>query len=127
MDKTKKIIIGVVAVIAIVVIGIVVAKMGSNPETKKETENVGATTEASVDANAEEVTFAEDEKAEDGKNDKGNSDEETNFWDNVEVIEQTDSTEVKTDKNGETITESYPGEDDGWSPIVSPDDLEKNK
>lgn len=121
MDKKKKIIFGAVAIIVIIaiIIGILVINGTGKTDGDKKTENVSVTTTVSSDM--EEVTFT-DEPTEAKENE-----EETNFWDNVEVIEQTDSNEPKTDKNGETVTEAYPGENDGWSPIVSPDDLEQNK
>ena len=50
---------------------------------------------------------------------------ETNYWDNISIIEESQNKEPKTNKKGETVTEEYPGQDDGWSPIVSPDDLKK--
>ena len=59
------------------------------------------------------------------KNKKSKKDEATNYWDNVQVYEETGANEEMTNEKGEKITESYPGENDGWSPIVSPDDLEK--
>ena len=39
----------------------------------------------------------------------------------LQVIEE--SYVAPTDANGETVSEAYPGEADGWSPIVSPDEL----
>ena len=44
---------------------------------------------------------------------------------NISIIEESQNKEPKTNKKGETVTEEYPGQDDGWSPIVSPDDLKK--
>lgn len=37
--------------------------------------------------------------------------------------------EIVTNKKGQKVTRkaSYPGEDEGWSPIVSPEDLKKHK
>ena len=34
-------------------------------------------------------------------------------------------TDKKSDENNGNSNEDYPGKDEGWSPIVSPDDLEK--
>ena len=64
-------------------------------------------------------------------------------WDGVEVKEEGTKSadekevlykrnkkgEIVTNKKGEKVTRkpSYAGEDEGWSPIVSPDDLKKNK
>lgn len=121
MENKKKIIMGVIFTIAIlaVVIGVSVT-VGKKTESSKESENVNGTTLEQITTAGEEVTFVDETDKDDNK-------EETNFWDNVEVIEETDSSEVKTDKNGETVTEAYPGADSGWSPIVSPEDLEENK
>lgn len=54
---------------------------------------------------------------------------ETNYFDNIEVVEETTKKNKKSKKNKKNkktkATEAYPGENDGWSPIVSPDDLEQ--
>lgn len=73
---------------------------------------------------------------------KAEAEKQKKGWDGVEVEEATDAKEdesvlykvnkkgeVVTNKKGEPVTRSanYPGEEGGWSPIVTPDDLKKNK
>lgn len=120
MDKKKKIIFGAIATIIIVGVVVVVIKSTGNKSVVNNTpsdENV--TTVQTQNDSAEDATVSGDEtKKEDNKDDskddkkadKNSEDGETNYWDNVEVYEETKASEVKTDKDGETITESYPGE-----------------
>lgn len=144
MDKKKKNIIAIalVAVIVIaIIVAVVVSKKGKNdtPQTNNPT---AAQVETTVAAGNENVTTAEngnedlpvagdETTAKSSKNSKKSSkkgnknNKETNYWDNISIIEETQNKEPKTNKKGETVTEEYPGQDDGWSPIVSPDDLEK--
>lgn len=115
MNKRTKTVISVLVIIAIIVavIAIAVVKTGNQSDIEKEK----ITTSQNNSVKNTEIQKTTE---------SGDSDTQTNFWDDVEVYEET-SGEAKTDKNGETITESYPGEDEGWSPLVSPDDLEKGK
>ena len=144
MDKKKKNIIAIalVAVIVIaIIVAVVVSKKGKNdtPQTNNATV---AQVETTVAAGNENVTTAENgnedlpvagdettaksSKSSKKSSKKGNkNNKETNYWDNISIIEETQNKEPKTNKKGETVTEEYPGQDDGWSPIVSPDDLEK--
>ena len=75
---------------------------------------------------AGDETTAKSKKNSKKSSKKGNkNNKETNYWDNISIIEESQNKEPKTNKKGETVTEEYPGQDDGWSPIVSPDDLKK--
>jgi anionic cell wall polymer biosynthesis LytR-Cps2A-Psr (LCP) family protein len=131
MNKKVKTIISVV-VIVVIVLAIIFAVSIS---TSKKAHNNGAGSETSATSTeitqAEETTLqaesVQESNKSDGTDETGNSDKETNYWDNVEVYEDGDSTENVTNEKGETVTEEYPGEDSGWSPIVSPDDLENNQ
>lgn len=121
MEKNKKV--GILAgVIIILIIGAVA--LGVNGRDKGNTNTNNNQTSSTSGAGA----------AKDG------ADNATNYWDNVDVIEDGDKQETKTKKNGEVVTEepetdkdgkevteAYPGQNDGWSPIVSPDDLEEDK
>lgn len=138
MDKKKKNIIAI-AVVAVILIAIVVlVVVGRNNKDDKEKESMVTTTVSTettiTDKNADKATDPQDLPVDDEETTKKKSgskkkdkNKETNFWDNVSVIEETQRSEPKTNKKGETITEEYPGQNDGWSPIVSPDDLEKDK
>lgn len=148
MDKKKKNIIAIVLV-AVIIIAIIVAVVASKKGKDDVTQN-GSTTAAQVETTVSsggvngdaDVTTAENangdlpvagdettaKSSKDSKkgSKKGNkNNEETNYWDNISIIEEPQNKEPKTNKKGETVTEEYPGQDDGWSPIVSPDDLEK--
>lgn len=48
----------------------------------------------------------------------------TNYFDNIDVVEETTKKKNKRNKKDKE-SEAYPGENDGWSPLVSPDDLEQ--
>ena len=48
----------------------------------------------------------------------------TNYFDNIDVVEETTKKKNKRNKKNKE-SEAYPGENDGWSPLVSPDDLEQ--
>lgn len=48
----------------------------------------------------------------------------TNYFDNIDVVEETTKKKNKRNKK-DNESEAYPGENDGWSPLVSPDDLEQ--
>lgn len=133
MDKTKKIITGVIATVAIVAVIIcVMVTTGDKTETVNKPVEQTTIEETTMMENltvlgGETETSETKKNKNNKKNDKKKDKETTNFWDTVEIIEETDAPEVVTDKNGETVTESYPGENSGWSPIVSPEDLEKNE
>lgn len=144
MNKNKKtlmIIAGIIALIAIVIA--IMVSCGDN-KGEAETTTAETTVEATTaEATAEDMTIADEnetpgdleipETDENGevvteketKKKKEDKDKETtNYWDTVEVIEDVNETETVTDENGETITEEYPGQHSGWSPIVKPEDLE---
>ncbi len=116
MKGIKKII-GVVIVAVLLIVVVLFSAVSLNKNAKKDE---ATTKEAAQVVTNENATTQNADKSDDG---------ETNFWDNISVYEETkasDKKEAPTDKNGETKTEAYPGENDGWSPIVSPDDLEEN-
>ena len=52
--------------------------------------------------------------------------ETTDYFQNVSVYEETTKKSKKSKKKNtdKKESEAYPGENDGWSPIVSPDDLD---
>ena len=122
--NTKKIVIIIVAaiiVVALAVTGIVCLNTGKKSGGKS--------------GDAQATTVSSDKK-------KG-KDKDKDPWSEVEVVEETTKSkkdkevlykrnkkgEIVTNKKGEKVTRKadYPGEDDGWSPIVSPDDLKKDK
>ena len=112
MDKKKKNIIAIalVAVIVIaIIVAVVVSKKGKDSDTPQTNNATAAQVETTVKAGNENVTTAEN----------GNEDLP------VAGDETTAKSKKNSNKKGETVTEEYPGQDDGWSPIVSPDDLKK--
>lgn len=145
MDKKKKNIIAIalVAVIVIaIIVAVVVSKKSKDSDTPQTNNATAVQVETTVTAGNENVTTAENgnedlpivgdettaksRKSSKKSSKKGNkNNKETNYWDNISIIEESQNKEPKTNKKGETVTEEYPGQDDGWSPIVSPDDLEK--
>lgn len=139
-DKNNKSIITVIIGIAAFLVAIVIAFIIFNCLDDGEGTTVEETTiEASSDNEANEENDANNKGNSNEANSTDNENESvgledpesasspdstTNYWDNVEVVEDVNETETVTDANGETVTEAYPGEHSGWSPIVSPEDLE---
>lgn len=121
----------VVVVIAVLVIAAVVLH-----EKNKNTKNNNETTVTQTTADANGKT---DEQANDTKEyatlediTETTGDSETNYFDNVSVYEGEGTTKKagsskknkkKNNKNQETESEAYEGQNDGWSPVVSPEDL----
>ena len=106
MSKKKSIIIvGIVAVILAVVLIVVLHPSGTGK-----------------DAQTDE---ADDNNSMDNESAEG----ETNYWDSVDMIE--DGNAADNEGNNENTadeqvsgnSEEYPGQDDGWSPIVPADDV----
>lgn len=135
----NKVLISVVSAIIVIVAIVVIAVVSDDKEVKKPTEEI--TTVAPTTTLADDVTLPDLElpgdedgetKKKDDKKDSDKDEDETNYWDNVQVIEDGGETEVLLDENGEKVTdeegnfvyEEYPGQNDGWSPIVKPEDLE---
>lgn len=123
MSKKAKRIIAALVIIAIIAIAVIAyaVKTGNDKDTKEPQTMEQQTTEAALPS-------FEDPANETDKNGLKDSDKETNYWDNVEVVEDgNDNKETVTDKNGDVIVEEYPGKDEGWSPIISPEDLNDDK
>ena len=135
IKENKKVVIGiavvVVLVIAVIVVAVCTRKTEDNVKKPVASETLVVTTKAQKDAKK------------DKKKDKKKEKQKETAWDDVEVKEEGTKTEdekqvlykrnkkgeIVTNKKGEKVTRkpSYAGEDEGWSPIVSPDDLKKNK
>ena len=117
MSKTKSIIIvGLVAVILAVVLIVVLHPSG----TGKDAENKMEVTTAN---------YQTDEADDNNSMDNESAEGETNYWDSVDMIE--DGNAADNEGNNENTadeqvsgnSEEYPGQDDGWSPIVPADDV----
>ena len=117
MPKKKSIIIvGIVAVILSVVLIVVLHPSG----TGKDAENKMEVT----------ITNYQTDEADDNNSmDNESAEGETNYWDSVDMIE--DGNAADNEGNNENTadeqvsgdSEEYPGQDDGWSPIVPADDV----
>ena len=138
-NKTKLISAVIIVIVIVAVLGVAISKNAEKnsdakkqPTTTLQTESVqnesqqGESQQEMISSfeNASSIN-EEGTTKKNKKNKKSKKEEATNYWDNVQVYEETGSNEEMTNEKGEKITESYPGENDGWSPIVSPDDLEK--
>lgn len=139
MNKSKKIFMIIAGVIAL--IAIIVALIVSGGNNKGEIETIGETTQSVTTTEfptIEDLEILEtDEKGEvvtekETKKENNEDSETTNYWENVEIYEDggdvkpllDEEGETMTDGNGEVVMEEYPGQNDGWSPIVKPEDLE---
>lgn len=117
MPKKKSIIIvGIVAVILAVVLIVVLHPSG----TGKDAENKMEVTT---------TNYQTDEADDNNSMDNESAEGETNYWDSVDMIE--DGNAADNESNNENTadeqvsgdSEEYPGQDDGWSPIVPADDV----
>ena len=117
MSKKKSIIIvGIVAVILVVVLIVVLHPSG----TGKDAENKMEVTT---------TNYQTDEADDNNSMDNESAEGETNYWDSVDMIE--DGNAADNEGNNENTadeqvsgdSEEYPGQDDGWSPIVPADDV----
>lgn len=120
MDKKKQIIIGAIVVIIVFIIGIAITKINIGNSSNAETKSENAITTVQ---NQEETTLDDDEYPTVETHTEDANAASTNYFDNVDVVEETTKKGKKNKKNQES--EAYPGENDGWSPLVSPDDLEQ--
>lgn len=131
IKEKKKIVIGiavvVVLIVAVVVIALRTRTSDSNVKKPVASETVAVTKKADKDKKDDKKKKKQAETAWDGVEVK---EEGTKSADEKEVLyKRNKKGEIVTNKKGEKVTRkpSYAGEDEGWSPIVSPDDLKKNK
>ncbi len=143
LKEKKKIVIGiaiaVVLIIAVICIAVCTNKdSGKNVKTPIKSETVVFTNKK-----GKEIKKSKKEKAKEKASKEAEKKKQKSAWDNIEVKEEgtrakkdkevlykrNKKGEIVTNKKGEKITRKpkYAGEDDGWSPIVSPDDLKKDK
>lgn len=120
MSKKKSVIVvGIVAVILAVILIVVLqpSDTGKDAGNKTKVTTMNYQTDAANDNNSTDSEASKDE---------------TNYWDSVDMIEDGNETDNEGNKeiNTESIadeqvsgdSEEYPGQDDGWSPIVPADD-----
>lgn len=136
----KKVKITAIALVVIVLLVILVTCFSNKEDTNninetEDTNNINETTVETTSAKEKIKTnsTAESEEETDTKEyatlpevTETENNETTDYFQNVSVYEETTKKSKKskkknTDKNE---SEAYPGENDGWSPIVSPDDLD---
>ncbi len=148
--KNRKlvIIIGIIVLLAIAAVSLFFVVNNKDKKGDKETTKVETTASANMDTS--ETTTVTEETIEDleipetdkngnitvekatKKNNQTKEEKTTNYWDDIEVVEDGGDIKPLLDENGETVTnqdgdvvmEDYPGQNDGWSPIVRPEDLE---
>lgn len=141
--KEKKLIIGATAIIAIIIIiGVVLKMSGDNEQDNPATSATQTTTAVQVKDDGEtnfwdnveiyegdgNVT-AVDETDDNGQVVPNESGENATKAKKDDTTKKEGSTDINLEaggdaETGETISEEYPGQADGWSPIVSPDDLD---
>lgn len=133
------IIVAVVLVIAIICIAVCTNKESSkNVKTPIKSETIVVTDKNGKVVKKEDKNKSKEETSKKTKS-KSEKKKEKSAWDDVKVVEEGTKAkkdkevlykrnkkgEIVTNKKGEKVTRkaSYAGEDEGWSPIVSPDDL----
>lgn len=129
----KKVKITAIALVAIVLLVILVTCFSNKEDTNNINETTVETTSAKEKIKTNFTTEREEEEETDTKEyatlpevTETENNETTDYFQNVSVYEETTKKSKKskkknTDKNE---SEAYPGENEGWSPIVSPDDLD---
>lgn len=130
MNKNKKILMVSITILVVIALVIVMAvEMGKAHKTSDNTTTKEEKTVNNITTMAEDITTSKDVdvKLDDiettGKKSKKKKDDD--YWKKVQVIEDANENESRTEKNGEVATKKDGSVDDGWSPVVSPDDLEK--
>ena len=141
IKEKKKIVIGVAVALVLIVVIICVALCTRKPAENIKTP-VKSETMVPTDKKGKEIKKTKKDKEKE-KASKKAAKKKDKAWDDVEVKEEGTKAakdkdvlykrnkkgEIVTDKKGQKVTRKaeYPGEDEGWSPIVSPDDLKKDK
>lgn len=140
IKENKKVVIGiavvVLLVIAVIIIALCTKKDDSNVKTPIKSETIVITNKKGKEAKKSKKEKAKEQAAK-----KKEAKKKAKAWDNVEIKEEGTKAakdkeklykrnkkgEIVTDKKGHKVKRkaNYPGEDEGWSPIVSPDDLKK--
>ena len=134
--KTNKRLAIIIAATAALVVAIIVVAVCINSCGKSEMSGQGETVVVTDKDGKVVKKMTKEEASKEAK-------KKDSAWDGVEVVEEGTKAakdkqviykrnkkgEIVTKKNGEKVTRkaSYAGEDEGWSPIVTPDDLKKDK
>ena len=127
MSKKKSIIIvGIVAVILAVVLIVVLHPSGTGKDDRAGQKN---RKDAENKMEVTTINYQTDEADDNNSMDNESAEGETNYWDSVDMIE--DGNAADNEGNNENTadeqvsgdSEEYPGQDDGWSPIVPSDDV----
>ncbi len=129
----KKVKITAIALVVIVLLVILVTCFSN----KEDTNNINETTVETTSAKEKIKTNFTTERGEEEETDtkeyatlpevtETENNETTDYFQNVSVYEETTKKSKKSKKKNtdKKESEAYPGENDGWSPIVSPDDLD---
>lgn len=132
----KKVKITAIALVGIVLLVILVTCFSNKEDTNNINETTVETTSAKEKIKTNFTTEREEEEEEEETDTKEyatlpevtetENNETTDYFQNVSVYEETTKKSKKSKKKNtdKKESEAYPGENDGWSPIVSPDDLD---
>ena len=132
----KKVKITAIALVVIVLLVILVTCFSNKEDTNNINETTVETTSAKEKIKTNFTTEREEEEEEEETDTKEyatlpevtetENNETTDYFQNVSVYEETTkkSKKSKMKNTDKKESEAYPGENDGWSPIVSPDDLD---
>lgn len=123
MNKKTKTIIG--GVIILIIIAVVIITVKVNVSKNYKNKSVDTTAVKQSQGVRENQTKSGDENyATIPPETEAVNKSTTNYFDNIDVVEETTKKKNKRNKKNKE-SEAYPGENDGWSPLVSPDDLEQ--
>ncbi|MCR5429676.1 MAG: hypothetical protein K6E58_00385 [Eubacterium sp.] len=149
IKEKKKLIIGIVIAVVLVIAIICIAVLTNKKTNEKVKTPIKSETVVFTDKDGKPLNKKQKDKAKEkqAKKDeaakKAEEKKKAKAWGDVEIVEEGTKSkkdkvklykrnkkgEIVTNKKGEKVTRKakYAGEDEGWSPIVNPDDLKKNK
>lgn len=123
MNKKTKTIIGGLVILIIVIAIVIVIKVNTGKDDKSKAVDTTAI-EQSQGAKENQTKPDDENYVTIPPETEAVNKSTTNYFDNIDVVEETTKKKNKRNKK-DNESEAYPGENDGWSPLVSPDDLEQ--
>lgn len=122
MNKKTKAIIGGLVILMIIIVVFIAIKVNTGKDDKNKAVDTTAVEQSQAERDNQTKSGDENYVTIPPETEAVNK-STTNYFDNMDIGEETTKKKKKNKKDNES--EAYPGENDGWSPLVSPDDLEQ--
>ncbi|MCI8955376.1 MAG: hypothetical protein HFG29_00120 [Eubacterium sp.] len=122
MNKKTKAIIGGLVILMIIIVVFIAIKVNTGKDDKNKAVDTTAVEQSQAERENQTKSGDENYVTIPPETEAVNK-STTNYFDNMDIGEETTKKKKKNKKDNES--EAYPGENDGWSPLVSPDDLEQ--